>query len=98
MEPGCSKAVEVFSMLLNNKEFKRYFSILSQTAQDWIGQSHFFSPQSLNPSPVTSFKSAISSGSGTLLKLKHALPCMRFLNRGEIVFVSSGPMYRGTRW
>src|ERR1022692_678151 len=98
MEPGCSRAVEVFSMLLNNKEFKRHFSILPQTAQDWIGHSHFFFPQSLNPSPVSSFKSAISSGSGTLLKLKQALPCMHFFSRGEMLFRSSGHMYKGTRW
>lgn len=56
------------------------------------GQIHLFSRKCWKPSLVMRFSSVSISGSGLVLKLKQAFPCMRFFSAGEIVLVSAGFM------
>ena len=53
-------------------------------------RSQFRARQSPSAALVRSFRPAISSGSGPVLKLKHVLPCMRFFRAGEMFFASTG--------
>ncbi len=66
--------------------------MLAAEVQHPTVHTHFLSDQSLNAAPVSRIRSATSSGSGSVLKLKHVLPCIRFFNAGEMLFVSTGHM------
>src|SRR5262245_51708802 len=49
-----------------------------------IPHNHFRSPQKRRLSAVMVLRSSRTSASGLALKLKHALPCMRFFKPGVI--------------
>ena len=54
--------------------------------------THFFSLHCWNAASVSRLSAAISSGPGSLLKLKHVLPCMRFFKAGAMRVASAGHM------
>ena len=64
-------------------------SCLVRSLRD-VFQSHFFSLHMATPAAVNRFNSATNSGSGSVLKLKHVLPCICFFNAGETPLASAG--------
>ena len=54
--------------------------------------THFCSLHCWNAASVSRLSAAISSGPGSLLKLKHVLPCMRFFKAGAMRVASAGHM------
>ena len=59
--------------------------------------THFFSLHCWKAASVSRVSAAISSGSGSVLKLKHVLPCIRFFKAGVMRVSITGHMYSGIR-
>ena len=67
-----------------------------QTTKDDVlrlpSHTHFSSLHRLNAASVSRVRPVINSGSGSVLKLKHVLPCIRFFNASGMLFMSGGHM------